>query len=84
MLVYGAVSTGVSAMPTFAERLRVLMEAKGWSVNDLARESGLSFNTVKSYLASGANNRLPTLANARRLAKALECTVDYLSESSDL
>ena len=69
---------------TFASKLQQLMQAKGWSVSDLAQASGLSFPTVRSYTASGKNRRFPTLGNAIKLAEALEVSLEEFKECTDL
>lgn len=68
---------------TFAEKLRSLMETKGWSVSDLAKASGLSFPTVRSYTAKGKAARIPNLSNAFKLAGALGVSVDVFSTCDD-
>lgn len=60
---------------TFREKLNRLRRAKGWSVKTLAENAGLPVSTVNSYLIEGHSQRLPTLANAVALAKALGVTV---------
>lgn len=68
----------------FRERLLELMNERGWSVNDLARESGLPYPTVRSYTSGGKAKRLPTLVNAAKLAKALGVSVEVFVECSDI
>jgi transcriptional regulator with XRE-family HTH domain len=61
---------------SFANRLSALRNDKGWSQEDLARESGVSLNAVARY-ESEAN--VPTLETAFKLAEALGCSLDVLS-----
>ncbi len=70
---------------TFATKLRQLMRAKEWSVSDLAKASGLTYPTIRSYLADpkSKGHRLPTLANAVRLANAFGVGVEAFSVCSD-
>ena len=65
---------------TFSQKLRLLMQEKGWSVSDLAQAAGLAFPTVRSYTAKGKNGRIPTLANAFKLATALGVNVEVFKE----
>jgi transcriptional regulator with XRE-family HTH domain len=70
---------------TFRDTLLQLMVVKGWSVNDLARESGLSFATVRSYTSKkGKGGRLPTLGNALKIAAALGVSVEVFKDCSDI
>lgn len=71
-------------MPTFREKLRELMDEKGLSIRGLATASGVPFGTIASYLSSTVNRRLPTLASAIALAKALGESVDIFSDCDDL
>lgn len=68
---------------SFADKLRSLMEAKGWSVSDLAKASGLSFPTVRSYTSTGKNARIPNLSNAFKLSDALGVSVDVFRQCED-
>ena len=70
---------------TFAQKLRQLMDERKLSVRKLATLSGVKFGTVASYLVlkDGEPARLPTLANAIKLAKALGVSVAVFEECSD-
>ena len=59
----------------FGHRLKVLMADRGISVSELAEMTGVSRQTISSYLNSGA---LPALETSLRLAKVLDVTVDQL------
>ena len=61
---------------TFGERLRRLRELAGLSQAELARRSGLNRANI-NMLESGARTGL-TVESARRLARALNVTLDYL------
>jgi transcriptional regulator with XRE-family HTH domain len=58
-------------------RLKRRRLEKGWSLTDLARESGLSRQTL-SFLERG--EREPRPANIARLAEVLGCTPAQLME----
>lgn len=60
---------------TFAHRIRKLRKAKKWTQKDLARASGVSRRTICRYEWNGVK---PRTKNLRKLAAALECTVDQL------
>lgn len=59
----------------FAERLKVVREEKGLSQTELAAKTGLQPSAV-SHFESG--RRSPSFDNLRRLADALNVTIDYL------
>lgn len=71
---------------TFASCLHALLEKKGWSVNELARQSGVPYPTLKSYFQTNkktGRSRLPTYANVVAICKALEVSTDYFTECVD-
>jgi DNA-binding Xre family transcriptional regulator len=70
----GQSATGVAM--TFRQKLLDLMRSREWSVSKLAQESGLSFPTVRSYTASGKNNRLPNVRNLFKIAAALGVAIE--------
>ena len=61
---------------TLARALRVERAKKGWSQEDLARESGVAVNTIARY-ESGRN--MPSLNVAAKMARALGCSIDELA-----
>lgn len=61
---------------TFGERLRRLRELAGMSQAELARKAGFH-RAVIHMLESGRRTGL-TVESARRLARALNVTLDYL------
>ncbi len=65
----------------FAERLKAVREEKGLSQTELAAKTGLQPSAV-SHFESG--RRSPSFDNLRRLADALNVTIDYLLGRSDL
>lgn len=61
--------TGRDLVPGFAAMIRRACEERGWSLNDLAREAGVSANTVSAVTREV---RAPSLRVAAALAAALE------------
>jgi transcriptional regulator with XRE-family HTH domain len=59
----------------FPQRLQALREKRGLSQEELAKRAGLQ-GTAISHFETGT--RKPSFDNLRRLADALETTVDYL------
>lgn len=60
----------------FSNRLAALRSDRGWSQEDLARESGVSLNAIARY---EAETNCPSLETAFKLAEALGCSLDVLS-----
>lgn len=60
----------------FSNRLSALRNDRGWSQDDLARESGVSLNAVARY---ESETNVPSLETAFKLAEALGCSLDVLS-----
>jgi transcriptional regulator with XRE-family HTH domain len=61
----------------FPEKLRMLADARGWSMAELARRTGLRPSTVASWTTTKAR---PTLPDARLLSLALGVSLDYLAD----
>jgi len=59
----------------FPQRLQALREKRGLSQEELAKRAGLQATAI-SHFETGT--RKPSFDNLRRLADALETTVDYL------
>lgn len=59
----------------FSERLRASRERKRLSQTDLAKRTNLQPSAISHF---ENNRRSPSFANLKRLANALEVTVDYL------
>ncbi len=60
----------------FSEKLKQLRKEKGLSQLELAERAGLNINLISKY----ETNRLaPALENLKKLARALEITIDYLA-----
>jgi len=64
----------------FAELLKAVREEKGLSQTELATKTGLQPSAI-SHFESG--RRSPSFDNLRRLADALNVTIDYLLGRSD-
>lgn len=59
----------------FSQRLRVALDCRGWSQNDLASSSEVSVGHV-SMVLRGLRN--PSLAIAAQFARALGVSLDWL------
>ena len=62
---------------TFAERLCRAREKRGWTQKDLARNSGVPYETI--WRLETGKHRQPQFDVATRLARALGVTMDYLA-----
>ena len=68
---------------SFTERLEYLMRRNGINnKSELAKVSGIPYTTIDGFYKKGTDNiKLSTL---RKLAKCLHCSLDYLTEDSDV
>lgn len=68
---------------SFTERLEYLMRRNGINnKSELAKVSGIPYTTIDGFYKKGTDNiKLSTL---RKLAKCLHCSLDYLTEDSDI
>ena len=66
---------------TFAERLRQLRDARGWSEAKLAEASGLPVATVHNY---SLGRRKPSFAAVVKLARALGVTCEAFADCEDI
>lgn len=66
---------------TFAEKLRELRDAAGFSEAKLAEASGVSFSSIHEY---GLGRRSPSLAAAVKIARALETTCEAFADCEDV
>lgn len=64
----------------FHENLRFLMDAKDIQIKELALKTGISENTIKTYLRSASAE--PKLSKALAIAKALDTTVENLCDET--
>lgn len=65
----------------FADRLRRLAREKGWHQSELARQAGLTRDSVSVYMRGSS---LPTGANLQKLATALGISADELIPHSKI
>ncbi|MGM0703860.1 MAG: LexA family protein [Pseudomonadota bacterium] len=73
----GMSDRGMADQQTVKERLKTLMEGKGWSENELARRSGVPQPTIHRILTG--ESKSPRAGNLQKLADALESSSSYLS-----
>ena len=66
-------------MATFGERLKRLREARGWSQQDLADESGVPYITI--YRCERGLHQEPRVGVAAKLARALGVSLDVLADT---
>lgn len=60
----------------FAERLRQAREMRGLSQSELAEKAGLQTSAVSHF---EVGRRAPSFDNLKRLAEALQVSIDFLS-----
>ena len=65
----------------FSENLHFIMESRDIQVKELSARTGISINTLKSYLKTDAVE--PKVSNAVLVAKALHVNVETLVETAD-
>ena len=70
----------VEFIDIFRDNLRSLMEERGYTRRELARESRISHVTISRYLNK---ERMPTAKSLVNLAFALECDLDELVPTYD-
>ena len=70
----------VEFIDIFGGNLRSLMEERGYTRRELARESRISHVTISRYLNK---ERMPTAKSLVNLAFALECDLDELVPTYD-
>lgn len=61
----------------FKENLHFMLESRGMQIKELSLLTGISENTIKSYLKE--NSAEPTLAKALKIAQALNVNLEYLA-----
>ena len=66
----------------FRENLHFLMESKDIQIKELSVKTGISENTIKTYLRSASAE--PKLSKAVLIAKALDVSVEFLANGSEL
>ena len=66
---------------SFRENLRFLMESQDIQTKELADRTGISENTIKSYLKEDSAE--PKVGKAIRIAEALDVSVEFLVTGKD-
>ena len=66
---------------SFRENLRYIMDSKGIQTKELSQKTGISENTIKSYLKSDSAE--PKVSKAIIIAKALNVSVEFLVTGID-
>lgn len=68
---------------SFTQRLEFLMKRNGISnKSELAKVAGIPYTTIDGFYKKGTDNiKLSTL---KKLARCLHCSLDYLTEESDV
>lgn len=65
----------------FKDNLKFVMESKGIQYKELSKITGISENTLKSYLKE--NSSEPTLSKALKISKALNISLEFLVTGQD-
>ena len=65
----------------FSENLRFIMESRDIQVKELSARTGISVNTLKSYLKADAVE--PKVSNAVLIARALHVSVESLASDPE-
>ena len=65
----------------FKENLHYLMDCKGMQIKELSSATGISENTIKSYLKE--NSAEPKISKAVQIAEALGVSVEFLATGKD-
>ena len=60
----------------FKENLRFLMDSKDIQIKELSQKSGISENTLKSYLKTASAE--PTISKAAKIAQVLDASLEAL------
>lgn len=63
-------------MATVGERLKLARDKRGWTQQELARRAGIPYMTV--YRLEAESHRTPRMDIAKRLARTLGVTLDWL------
>lgn len=66
----------------FSENLHFILESRGILIKELAAQTGISENTLKTYLRK--DNAEPTLSKAALIASALNVSLDLLTNGEAL
>ena len=66
----------------FSENLHFVMESRGILIKELSQITGISENTLKTYLRTDYAE--PTLSKAALIAGALDVSLDFLANGEDV
>lgn len=61
-------------------RIRELAEQRGWSLQEVAEQSGVNYNTVKSYARRDDGMNTVDLAAVHKIARVFEVSIEDLIE----
>lgn len=61
-------------------RIRELAEQRGWSLQEVAEQAGVNYNTVKSYARRDDGMNTVDLAAVHKIARVFEVTIEELIE----
>jgi putative transcriptional regulator len=70
----------LSSMGLVRLRIRELAEQRGWSLQEVAEQAGVNYNTVKSYARRDDGMNTVDLAAVHKIASAFEVTIEDLIE----
>lgn len=66
----------------FSENLHFIMESRGILIKELSQKTGISENTLKTYLRTDFAE--PTLSKATLIADALDISLDFLANGENV
>ena len=66
----------------FSENLHFLLESRGILIKELSAKTGISENTLKTYLRTNCVE--PTLSKALLIADALNVSLEFLANGTEL
>jgi transcriptional regulator with XRE-family HTH domain len=61
-------------------KIRELAEKRGWTLQDVADQSGVNYNTVKSYARRNDGMNMVDLSAVYKIARAFDVTIEDLME----
>lgn len=61
-------------------RIREFAEEKGWTLQEVAAQSGVNYNTVKSYARRDDGMSMVDLTAVQKIARAFEVPIETLME----
>ena len=66
---------------SFRENLRYVLDSKGILIKELSQKTGISENTLKSYLKESSAE--PSISKALLISNALNVSLDYLATGKE-